>query len=142
VKGTTGTQASFLEIFKGDHDKVEKLDELVTEKAGFPSAYIISSQTYPRKVDLDVLNAVAGIGATGERIATDIRLLAHDKEIEEPFEKDQIGSSAMAYKRNPMRSERLCSLGRYLQNLPKNANDTYRAQWFGELIFDDEFSPI
>jgi adenylosuccinate lyase len=89
VKGTTGTQASFLQIFNGDHDKVEKLDELVTEKAGFPSAYIISSQTYPRKVDLDVLNALGGLGATGERIATDIRLLAHDKELEEPFEKDR-----------------------------------------------------
>lgn len=132
VKGTTGTQASFLQIFEGDHDKVEKLDELVTEKAGFKSAYIISSQTYPRKVDLDVLSALGGLGATSERIGVDIRLLAHGKELEEPFEKDQIGSSAMAYKRNPMRSERLCSLGRYLQNEPKNANDTYRAQWFGK----------
>ncbi|KAF2403189.1 putative adenylosuccinate lyase Ade13 [Trichodelitschia bisporula] len=136
VKGTTGTQASFLQIFGGDHDKVERLDELVTEYAGFESAYIISSQTYPRKIDLDTLNALGSFGATCERIGTDIRLLAHGKELEEPFEKDQIGSSAMAYKRNPMRSERLCSLGRYLQNEPKNANDTYRAQWF-ERTLDD-----
>jgi adenylosuccinate lyase len=128
VKGTTGTQASFLQIFHGDHDKVEALDKLVTEKAGFPSAYIISSQTYPRKVDVDVLNALASFGTTCDQIGTNIRLLAHDKEIEEPFETSQIGSSAMAYKRNPMRSERLCSLGRYLQNVSKNAADTYRAQ--------------
>jgi adenylosuccinate lyase len=132
VKGTTGTQASFLQIFDGDHEKVEALDKLVTKKAGFKSAYIISCQTYPRKVDEDVLHALASFGSTCEHIGTNIRLLAHDKELEEPFEKDQIGSSAMAYKRNPMRSERLCSLGRYLQNEAKNASDTYRAQWLGK----------
>lgn len=114
VKGTTGTQASFLAIFDGDHDKVEKLDELVTQKAGFEKAYPIATQTYSRKVDLEVASAVCAFGATCQRISTDIRHLASWKEIEEPFEKDQIGSSAMAYKRNPMRSERLTSLGRYV----------------------------
>jgi len=98
VKGTTGTQASFLTIFDGDHDKVEKLDELVTKKAGFPSAFIISTQTYSRKIDVDVLNALGSFGATCQRIAGDIRHLANFKELEEPFEADQIGSSAMAYK--------------------------------------------
>lgn len=136
VKGTTGTQASFLQIFSGDHSKVEKLDELVTQKAGFESAFIISSQTYSRKIDGDVLNALGSFGATCERIGQDIRHLAAFKELEEPFESTQIGSSAMAYKRNPMRSERLCSLGRKLQNLPKDAMDTYAAQWF-ERTLDD-----
>lgn len=112
VKGTTGTQASFLAIFDGDHDKVEELDELVTKKAGFSAAYPIATQTYSRKVDLEVASAVCAFGATCQRISTDIRHLAAWKELEEPFEKDQIGSSAMAYKRNPMRSERLTSLGR------------------------------
>ncbi|KAK8189194.1 putative adenylosuccinate lyase Ade13 [Phyllosticta capitalensis] len=136
VKGTTGTQASFLQIFNGDHDKVEKLDELVTEKSGFNDAFIITSQTYSRKVDADVVNVVGSFGATCERIGGDIRHLASFKELEEPFEKDQIGSSAMAYKRNPMRSERMCSLGRHLQTLPQNALHTYSAQWF-ERTLDD-----
>ncbi|OAG07258.1 putative adenylosuccinate lyase Ade13 [Paraphaeosphaeria sporulosa] len=136
VKGTTGTQASFLQIFEGDHDKVEKLDELVTEKAGFSSAYIISSQTYTRKVDVDVLNALSSFGSTCENIGQAIRLLASFKELEEPFESTQIGSSAMAYKRNPMRSERLCSLGRKLRNLNADASATYAAQWM-ERTLDD-----
>ncbi|KAF1973184.1 putative adenylosuccinate lyase Ade13 [Bimuria novae-zelandiae CBS 107.79] len=136
VKGTTGTQASFLQIFEGDHDKVEKLDELVTQKAGFSSAYIISSQTYTRKVDVDVLNALASFGSTCENIGQAIRLLASFKELEEPFESTQIGSSAMAYKRNPMRSERLCSLGRKLRNLNADASATYAAQWM-ERTLDD-----
>jgi adenylosuccinate lyase len=136
VKGTTGTQASFLEIFKGSHDHVEELDRLVTEKAGFKSYYLISTQTYPRKVDVDVLSALSSFGTTCENIGSNIRLLAHEKELEEPFEKNQIGSSAMAYKRNPMRSERLCSLGRYLKNESKNAADTYSAQWL-ERTLDD-----
>ncbi|KAF2201986.1 putative adenylosuccinate lyase Ade13 [Delitschia confertaspora ATCC 74209] len=136
VKGTTGTQASFLQIFNGDHDKVEKLDELVTKKAGFESAFTISSQTYSRKIDGDVLNALGSFGATCERIGQDIRHLASAKEMEEPFEKSQIGSSAMAYKRNPMRSERLCSLGRKLRHLPLDAMSTYAAQWF-ERTLDD-----
>ncbi|KAK3216403.1 hypothetical protein GRF29_8g3181235 [Pseudopithomyces chartarum] len=136
VKGTTGTQASFLQIFEGDHDKVEKLDELVTQKAGFASAYIISSQTYTRKVDVDVLNALASFGSTCENIGQAIRLLASFKELEEPFESTQIGSSAMAYKRNPMRSERLCSLGRKLRNLNADASATYASQWM-ERTLDD-----
>lgn len=142
VKGTTGTQASFLALFMGDHDKVERLDELVTEKAGFASAFTISSQTYSRKIDVDVCNALGSFGATCERIGTDIRLLANFKELEEPFEKDQIGSSAMAYKRNPMRSERLCSLGRKLQNLPKDAIDTYAHQWFERSLDDSAIRRI
>ncbi|KAL3484478.1 Cullin repeat-like-containing domain protein [Aspergillus germanicus] len=142
VKGTTGTQASFLQIFNGDHEKVEKLDELVTEKAGFDSAFIISSQTYSRKIDVDVANALGSFGSTCERIGIDIRHLAMLKEVEEPFEKDQIGSSAMAYKRNPMRSERLCSLGRHLQNLPKDALDTYSAQWFERSLDDSAIRRI
>ena len=136
AKGTTGTQASFLTIFHGDHFKVEELDELVTKKAGFHSAYIISSQTYSRKIDLDVSNALSSFGATCQRIALDIRHLASFKEVEEPFEKDQIGSSAMAYKRNPMRSERIHSLGRRLANINKDASDTYASQIF-ERTLDD-----
>jgi len=135
-KGTTGTQASFLQIFDGNHNLVEKLDELVTKKADFESAFIISGQTYSRKIDADIVNYLASFGATCERIGIDIRHLAAFKELEEPFEKDQIGSSAMAYKRNPMRSERLCSLGRHLQTLPQNALHTYSAQWF-ERSLDD-----
>ncbi|KAI9844396.1 MAG: adenylosuccinase ade13 [Sclerophora amabilis] len=136
VKGTTGTQASFLALFNNDHSKVEELDELVTSKAGFESAFIISSQTYSRKIDLDVANALSSFGATCQRIGTDIRHLAMFKEIEEPFETHQIGSSAMPYKRNPMRSERLTSIGRDLSNLSKPAADTYAAQWF-ERSLDD-----
>lgn len=136
VKGTTGTQASFLQIFNGNHAKVEKLDELVTSKSGFRDAFTITSQTYSRKVDADIVNVLGSFGATCERIGGDIRHLASFKELEEPFEKDQIGSSAMAYKRNPMRSERMCSLGRHLQTLPQNALHTYSAQWF-ERTLDD-----
>lgn len=136
VKGTTGTQASFLAIFQGDHAKVKELDRLVSQKAGFAKVYPVSSQTYSRKVDLDVINALASLGASAEQCAADIRHLAALKEIEEPFEKDQIGSSAMAYKRNPMRSERICSLARHLSNLPANAKDTFKAQLF-ERTLDD-----
>lgn len=136
VKGTTGTQASFLAIFKGDHAKVDQLDELVTEKAGFKDAEISTSQTYSRKIDVDVVHALSSFGATCERIGIDIRHLAAFKELEEPFEKDQIGSSAMAYKRNPMRSERLCSLGRFLRNKSSDVEATYAAQWF-ERSLDD-----
>ena len=142
VKGTTGTQASFLAIFQGDHDKVEELDRLVTKKAGFSAAYPITGQTYSRKVDLDISNALASLGATCQRIAGDIRHLAMMKEIEEPFEEDQIGSSAMAYKRNPMRSERITSLGRSLANLNKNASDTYAAQWFERTLDDSAIRRI
>ena len=136
VKGTTGTQASFLALFDGDHDKVERLDELVTEMAGFPKSYAVTGQTYSRKVDLDVLNALSSLGASAHKFATDIRLLANLKEVEEPFEKDQIGSSAMAYKRNPMRSERCCSLARHLMTLVSNGQATASVQWF-ERTLDD-----
>ena len=117
VKGTTGTQASFLQLFDGDHEKVKKLNSLVTEKAGFASSFIITGQTYTRKVDTDVMARLSSFEATAHKICTDIRLLESMKEIEEPFEKSQIGSSAMAYKRNPMRSERVCSLARHLMGL-------------------------
>lgn len=142
VKGTTGSQASFLQIFNGDHDKVERLDELVTYKAGFESAYIISAQTYSRKVDLDVSNALASFGATCQRLTNDFRHLASMREVEEPFEKDQIGSSAMAYKRNPMRSERICSLGRALASLPHTFSETYAAQWFERTLDDSAIRRI
>jgi adenylosuccinate lyase len=142
AKGTTGTQASFLAIFNGDHDKVEQLDQLITEKAGFTYAYPITSQTYSRKVDLDVINALGSFGATCQKIGGDIRHLAATKEMEEPFEKDQIGSSAMAYKRNPMRSERICSLGRHLANLTKDASDTFSAQWFERTLDDSAIRRI
>ncbi|KAF9458714.1 adenylosuccinate lyase [Collybia nuda] len=136
VKGTTGTQASFLTLFDGDHAKVEALDKRVTELSGFAYAYPVTSQTYSRKVDIDVLSPLASLGATAHKIATDIRLLANLKEIEEPFESTQIGSSAMAYKRNPMRSERVCSLSRHLMVLHQNALMTASVQWF-ERTLDD-----
>ena len=142
VKGTTGTQASFLAIFGGDHDKVEALDRLVTAAAGFAYAYPVTSQTYSRKVDADVISALSSFGATCQRIGSDIRHLAATKEMEEPFEKDQIGSSAMAYKRNPMRSERMCSLGRHLANLNKDALDTFAAQWFERTLDDSAIRRI
>ncbi|KAJ3106940.1 hypothetical protein HDU97_005221 [Phlyctochytrium planicorne] len=136
VKGTTGTQASFLALFEGDHDKVEELDRLVTEMNGFPAAYGVTGQTYSRKVDLDVCATLASFGATAHKLASDIRILANFKEIEEPFEKDQIGSSAMAYKRNPMRSERVCGLARHLMTLVANTHATAANQWF-ERTLDD-----
>lgn len=136
VKGTTGTQASFLALFDGDHARVEELDALVTEACGFEKAYLVTGQTYSRKVDCDLLSALGSFGATAHKIATDLRLLANLKEIEEPFEKDQIGSSAMAYKRNPMRSERCCSLARHLMTLVANAQHTAAVQWL-ERTLDD-----
>ncbi|KAI0270551.1 adenylosuccinate lyase [Gloeopeniophorella convolvens] len=136
VKGTTGTQASFLALFDGDHDKVEELDRLVTKMSGFTYAYPVTSQTYSRKIDVDVLAPLASFGATAHKIATDLRLLAHLKEVEEPFESTQIGSSAMAYKRNPMRAERICSLARHLTVLHQNALGTASVQWF-ERTLDD-----
>ncbi|KAL7639472.1 UNVERIFIED_CONTAM: hypothetical protein RMT77_009973 [Armadillidium vulgare] len=136
VKGTTGTQASFLQLFEGNHEKVKKLDEIVTKKAGFCKAYPICGQTYPRKVDVECLNVLASLGATVHKICTDIRLLASMKEIEEPFETSQIGSSAMAYKRNPMRSERCCAIARFLMALPANAINTAATQWM-ERTLDD-----
>uniref|UniRef100_A0A8C6IDZ4 Adenylosuccinate lyase n=1 Tax=Mus spicilegus TaxID=10103 RepID=A0A8C6IDZ4_MUSSI len=136
VKGTTGTQASFLQLFEGDHQKVEQLDKMVTEKAGFKRAFIITGQTYTRKVDIEVLSVLASLGASVHKICTDIRLLANLKEMEEPFEKQQIGSSAMPYKRNPMRSERCCSLARHLMALTMDPLQTASVQWF-ERTLDD-----
>ncbi|NXQ94465.1 PUR8 lyase, partial [Sagittarius serpentarius] len=136
VKGTTGTQASFLQLFEGDHSKVEELDRLVTAKAGFKRAYMVTGQTYTRKVDIEVLSVLASLGASIHKICTDIRLLANMKEIEEPFEKDQIGSSAMPYKRNPMRAERCCSLARHLMTLILDPLQTASVQWF-ERTLDD-----
>ena len=136
VKGTTGTQASFLTLFHGDHAKVEALDEAVTKAFGFNRRFLVTGQTYTRKQDADVLAVLASLGATLHRIGTDLRLLAHLKEIEEPFEKDQIGSSAMAYKRNPMRSERMCSLSRHLMVLVQDAYQTHAVQWM-ERTLDD-----
>jgi adenylosuccinate lyase len=136
VKGTTGTQASFLELFDGDHDKVRRLEKLVAQKIGFDSTYSITGQTYSRKVDTQVLETLAGVAASAHKAATDLRILAHRKEVEEPFEKEQIGSSAMAYKRNPMRSERICSLARFAMSLPANASQTHATQWM-ERTLDD-----
>lgn len=136
VKGTTGTQASFLELFNGDHDKVELLDGMVTEMAGFKSCYIICGQTYTRKMDVDCISALSALGASVTKICGDIRLLANKLELEEPFEKDQIGSSAMAYKRNPMRCERCCGLSRHLIALVQDALMTHANQWL-ERTLDD-----
>ncbi|KAJ8652081.1 adenylosuccinate lyase [Lichtheimia ornata] len=142
VKGTTGTQASFMALFNGDHDKIEQLDQLVTELSGFKEAYPVCGQTYSRKIDIDVLHPLSGFGATAHKMATDIRLLANLKEIEEPFEKDQIGSSAMAYKRNPMRSERACSLSRHLMMLVNDALQTSAVQWLERTLDDSAIRRI
>ena len=135
-KGTTGTQASFLELFEGDHDKVKKVDTMIAEKMGFDKVQPVSGQTYTRKVDTRVLNVLAGIAASAHKFSNDIRLLQHLKEIEEPFEKNQIGSSAMAYKRNPMRSERIASLANYVIVDALNPAITSSTQWF-ERTLDD-----
>jgi len=136
VKGTTGTQASFLRLFNGDHAQVRELERRVAEKMGFAETYAVTGQTYSRKVDAQVLDTLSGIAASAHKAATDLRLLANRKEMEEPFEADQIGSSAMAYKRNPMRSERICSLARYAMSLPANAAETHATQWL-ERTLDD-----
>ena len=136
TKGTTGTQASFLSLFDGDHNKVEKLERLVAEKMGFGATYAVTGQTYPRKVDVQVMDVLGGIAASGHKAATDLRLLQHRKEIEEPFEKSQVGSSAMAYKRNPMRSERMCALARFAMGLQSTASQTLATQWM-ERSLDD-----
>ena len=136
VKGTTGTQASFLELFKGDHAKVRELDRLVVKAMGFAHSIPVSGQTYSRKLDAQVLSIVSGIAASAAKFASDMRMLQSFGEIEEPFEKEQIGSSAMAYKRNPMRSERINSLARFVLSLEGNANQTHSVQYF-ERTLDD-----
>ena len=135
-KGTTGTQASFLELFNGDQETIDRIDPMIAEKMGFDSCYPVSGQTYSRKVDTRVANVLAGIAASAHKMSTDIRLLQHLKEVEEPFEKNQIGSSAMAYKRNPMRSERIASLSRYVMIDALNPAITSATQWF-ERTLDD-----
>ncbi len=136
VKGTTGTQASFLELFSGDHEKVRELDRRVARKMGFPRVYPVTGQTYTRKVDAQVLAALSGVAASSAKFATDLRLLQHEGEILEPFESEQVGSSAMPYKRNPMRAERMTSLARYVIELEGNAWHTAATQWL-ERTLDD-----
>ncbi len=135
-KGTTGTQASFLELFDGDQETIDRIDPMIAKKMGFEACYPVSGQTYSRKVDTRVLNVLAGIAASAHKMSNDIRLLQHLKEVEEPFEKNQIGSSAMAYKRNPMRSERIASLSRYVMVDALNPAVTSATQWF-ERTLDD-----
>lgn len=135
-KGTTGTQASFLELFSGDHEKCRRLDAMIAEKMGFPGCYAVSGQTYSRKIDSRILNVLSGIAQTATKFSNDIRLLQHLKEVEEPFEKSQIGSSAMAYKRNPMRSERIASIARFVICDALNPAITAATQWF-ERTLDD-----
>ncbi|MDZ4783741.1 MAG: adenylosuccinate lyase [Planctomycetia bacterium] len=136
AKGTTGTQASFLELFGGDHAKVRQLDELVAHKLGFESSYAVTGQTYSRKVDAQVLSTLSGIAQSAHKATNDLRLLQSRKEIEEPFEQEQIGSSAMAYKRNPMRSERIAGLSRFVISLESSAAQTAATQWL-ERTLDD-----
>ena len=136
TKGTTGTQASFLQLFDGDHEKVRRLEQLVAEKIGFPGTYAVTGQTYPRKVDAQVLDALSGVAQSAHKASTDLRLLASRKEIEEPFESTQVGSSAMAYKRNPMRCERMCALSRFAISLQSSAANTTATQWM-ERTLDD-----
>jgi len=136
TKGTTGTQASFLELFKGDHARVRQLDELVSQKLGFAGSYAVTGQTYPRKIDSQVLAALGGVAESTHKAGNDLRLSAAWNELEEPFETDQVGSSAMPYKRNPMRAERMCSLGRFVMGLQPTAGQTAAVQWY-ERTLDD-----
>lgn len=136
VKGTTGTQASFLQLFNNNSNAVKALDKRVAKLAGFDKCYAVTGQTYSRKVDVEVVSALAGLGATVHKMCSDLRLLANRKEIEEPFEQTQIGSSAMPYKRNPMRSERCCAIARHLITLHSNAANTHATQWL-ERTLDD-----
>lgn len=136
VKGTTGTQATFLSLFKGDHSKVETLDRLVTEKLGFEQSYAVTGQTYSRKVDSQIFGALSGIAQSAHKTGSDLRILQGRKELEEPFGEKQIGSSAMAYKRNPMKAERMCSLARFVMSLQSSADQTIATQWL-ERTLDD-----
>ena len=137
TKGTTGTQASFLKLFDGDHEKVKSLEQKVAEKLGFATSYAVTGQTYSRKVDAQILDSLSGIAQSAHKMASDLRLLANRKELEEPFEKHQIGSSAMAYKRNPMRSERIYALSRYVMSLQSSTANTLATQWM-ERTLDDK----
>ncbi|MDP6447962.1 MAG: adenylosuccinate lyase [Pirellulaceae bacterium] len=136
TKGTTGTQASFLSLFGGDHERVRRLEQLVAEKIGFDATYAVTGQTYSRKIDSQIVDVLSGVAQSAHKLATDIRLLAHRKEVEEPFGKQQVGSSAMPYKRNPMKSERVCSLARYVSSLQTTAANTLSTQWM-ERTLDD-----
>jgi len=136
IKGTTGTQASFLALFHGDHAKVRQLERLIAQKLGFDDSYTVTGQTYTRKIDSQIVDVLSGIAQSAHKMGTDLRLLASRKEIEEPFEADQIGSSAMAYKRNPMRAERVCGLARFLISLQSSAAGTAAVQWM-ERTLDD-----
>jgi len=136
AKGTTGTQASFLQLFDGDHEKVRTLERRIAQKMGFDGVYAVTGQTYPRKVDVMILDALSGVAQSCHKAATDIRLLAHRKEMEEPFEESQIGSSAMPYKRNPMRCERMCGLARFVMSLASSGAATAATQWM-ERTLDD-----
>ena len=140
-KGTTGTQASFLELFDGDHEKCKEADKRIARKMGFEACFPVSGQTYSRKLDTRVLNVLSGIAQSAHKFSNDIRLLQHLKEIEEPFEKSQIGSSAMAYKRNPMRSERIASLSRYVMVDVLNPAITAATQWFERTLDDSALTP-
>lgn len=142
VKGTTGTQATFLELFNGDHDKVKQLNSKVCKAMGFDKVIAVSGQTYTRKIDYHILSLLSGIAQSAYKMCGDIRLLANLKEVEEPFAKNQIGSSAMAYKRNPMRSERCCSLSRYIMSLPPSAANTHANQWFERTLDDSAIRRI
>src|SRR5262245_9125187 len=136
AKGTTGTQASFLSLFHGNHEKVRQLDRLVAKKMGFGETYAVTGQTYSRKIDSQVLDTLSGIGQSAHKFGTDLRLLSHEQEVEEPQEGEQVGSSAMPYKRNPMRAERMCGLARYLTSLTVSAAQTASTQWL-ERTLDD-----
>jgi adenylosuccinate lyase len=136
AKGTTGTQASFLELFEGDHQKVRELDRRVTQRMGFERAFAVTGQTYPRQADFRICQVLSSIAQSAHKFATDLRLLAHKKELEEPFEKQQVGSSAMPWKRNPMRSERICSLARFVIEALGNTAHTAANQWL-ERTLDD-----
>ena len=136
AKGNTGTQASFLRLFRGDHDKVRRLDQLVARKMGFDHVYAVTGQTYTRKVDSQVLDVLSGVCQSAHKFGTDLRLLAHRQEVEEPFEPDQVGSSAMPYKRNPMRAERMCGIARFVCSLTANTAQTAAVQWL-ERTLDD-----
>ena len=139
-RGTTGTEASFVDLFEGDGDKVDEMNRRIAAEFGFEKCFSVSGQTYPRKADSRILNVLSSIAQSAYRMANDIRLLQHDRQVEEPFEKNQIGSSAMPYKRNPMRSERICSLSRYLMADAANAPMTASTQWL-ERTLDDSGQP-